>query len=360
MSISRSLRSVVADGTLIALIPALVACSSDSVGAPEESNGVANLMLQEVPEDVQCFRAVAAGSTRTEERHLDVVAGQSSQSFRLERLPIGNVEFSGFAYSAPCSEVTNSTVAEWVSEPVTAAILRGVVAEVALVMRRNGRSNVSVDFPDDELCSVNAEPCLNDGDCCSGSCQAGICGPEICASQVNFALNTTCTEVPSPNESDHGWGGGSFPCDLVDGLHSYSTWARGLAFTGGHETAAGGPPWIEGAGIRHAVIDLGTPRTFEEVVIWHHGVEHTPEFATLEYWNGSAWTAIEPVERLYGTMHAEGTNSGSSDSDIYTFPAVTGSKVRYSFDNRLNNIIGTFNIHGWLYEFEVFGCSTDE
>ena len=53
-------------------------------------------------------------------------------------------------------------------------------------------------------------------------------------------------------------------------------------------------------------------------------------------------------------MHEEGSNSGYSDSDIYTFAPVTASKVRYSFDNSLNNINGTLNVHGWIYELEVY------
>lgn len=174
------------------------------------------------------------------------------------------------------------------------------------------------------------------------------------AELVNLALNATRSGKPSPLESDRGWGGGSYPWELVDGLLSYSHWAHGLAFTGGHYDSSGGPPWIEPAGQRQATIDFGEPKRFEKVVIWHHGVEHTPAEAFLDYWDGSQWVSIR-YEREYGTMHEEGTNSGYSDSDIYIFSPVIGSKVRYSFDNRGKNVNGTFNIHGWLYEFEVFG-----
>lgn len=170
----------------------------------------------------------------------------------------------------------------------------------------------------------------------------------------NLALNPSATGFPSPLESNDGWGGGSYPWQIVDGLRSYSDWAHGLAFTGGHQTSAGGPPWIEPAGWRQATIDFGEPKTFEKVIIWHHGVEYTPAEAFLDYWDGTQWVAIS-FQREYGTMHEEGQNSGYSDSDIYTFAPVTGSKVRYSFDNSAYNILGTFNIHGWIYEFEVFG-----
>src|SRR5262249_1741385 len=59
--------------------------------------------------------------------------------------------------------------------------------------------------------------------------------------------------------------------------------------------------------------------------------------------------------RVYGTMHEDGSDSGYSNSDIYTFAAVTGSKVRYSFDNRGATLSGAPLVHGWIYEFEVYG-----
>jgi hypothetical protein len=34
---------------------------------------------------------------------------------------------------------------------------------------------------------------------------------------------------------------------------------------------------------------------------------------------------------------------------------VTASKVRYTFDNSGTNVVGTLNIHGWIYEMEVWG-----
>src|SRR3954449_6253403 len=56
---------------------------------------------------------------------------------------------------------------------------------------------------------------------------------------VNVALNPSATGFPSPLQSDTGWGGGSYPWDIVDGLHTYADWAHGLAFTGGHTGGAG-------------------------------------------------------------------------------------------------------------------------
>jgi hypothetical protein len=347
--------------SLLAVPLSIAACGSDADGPPDELLGSANLQLTAIPSEVRCFQVQVVGATRTEVRSFNVESGQSSQSFRLDRLPIGSDEFSGAAYPVTCTEVDSSVIPDWISEPVLAAVLRGTVAQVTLLMKRNGVSNVGVGFADDELCSADAEPCGEDVDCCSGTCSSGICTSLVCSEEslVDFAANPACTGFPSPAESDAGWGGGSYPCDLVDGVNAYSTWARGLAFTGGHQDASGGPPYIEAAGVRHAVIDFGVPRTFQKVVMWWHGAEHTPEFGGLELWDGSNWVAISNALRTYGTMHAEGSNSGYSDSDIYTFAPVTGSKVRYTFDNSGNNILGTYNIHGWLYSMEIFGCPTE-
>jgi hypothetical protein len=120
---------------------------------------------------------------------------------------------------------------------------------------------------------------------------------------------------------------------------------------------AAGRPISSRLASAQAVIDFGTPRTFAELVLWWHGAEYTPDTGTIEYWDGAQWVLVSQVQRRYGTMHEEGPNAGYSDSDIYTFPAVTGSKVRYTFDNSGLNIVGTYDIHGWLYEVEAFGCT---
>lgn len=167
----------------------------------------------------------------------------------------------------------------------------------------------------------------------------------------NLAANPSGSGYPSPLESDRGWGGGSYPWEIVDGLQTYADWPHGLAWTGGHTGGADSSGWIEAAGPRQATIAFGAERTFNKVVIWQHGSEHTPANANLEYWDGSKWTAIG-ASRVFGAVAAGGAGAWS---DEYTFAPVTGTKVRWSFDNREDNIVGTPNIHGWIYEFEVFG-----
>ncbi|HZK71350.1 MAG TPA: M23 family metallopeptidase [Clostridia bacterium] len=157
--------------------------------------------------------------------------------------------------------------------------------------------------------------------------------------QTNIALNPSGSGYPSPLESDQGWGGGSNKWDIVDGLHDYSDWQTGLAFTGGNY----GVP-----GVRQATIAFGSDYTFNKVVIWHHNDVHIPAQVSLQYWDGSAWQSINSQRDISPLQ----PNAGYADT--LTFEPVTGSKVRYSFDNSQNNIIGTRIEHGWIYEFEVY------
>jgi hypothetical protein len=161
----------------------------------------------------------------------------------------------------------------------------------------------------------------------------------VSADPVNLALNSTGTGLPSPLESQDGWGGGWDKWDIVDGLHSYNAWYNGLAFYYGPDG--------------QATINFGANTTFNQVTIWHHGQQWTPLDTALEYWNGAAWAGIA-FTRQYGRLFEAGTNSGYAHSDEYFFAPVTGSKVRYSSDNDGVNILGGSMIHGWLYEFEVF------
>ena len=163
----------------------------------------------------------------------------------------------------------------------------------------------------------------------------------------NIALNPSQSGFPSPLESDPGWGGGSYPWHLVDGLRSYNTWAAGLAFAWDYQN-------------HQATINFGANRTFDEVILWHHGTSYTPVTTYLDYWDGATWNPIS-FTRLYGTMFEPGAGGGYAHSDIYTFGAVTGNKVRYSFNGSAGPAIdGNSFIHGWLYEFEVYESTVPE
>ena len=171
---------------------------------------------------------------------------------------------------------------------------------------------------------------------------------------TNYALNPAGTGFPSPLESDAGWGGGSYPWDMLDGHRNYrDTWQHGLAFTGGR---ARYPDGVTPAGLRQVTVDFGTSRTFQQVVVWHHGDEHVPatndpNTTRLQYsLDGSTWRDLTYTR----SFDVDYTYTGAgSKPDYYTFATVTGNKVRFTLDNRLNNIAGRQNEHGWIYEIEV-------
>jgi hypothetical protein len=168
---------------------------------------------------------------------------------------------------------------------------------------------------------------------------------------VNLALNPSRAGYPNPLESDHGWGGGSDPWEIVDGQRSYSDWAHGLAFTGGPNGWGG-----ESGGMRQATINFGTMETFDKATIWWHGQSYTPGTTSLQFFDGSNWKDIS-FSRSYGRFHESGdpvSRSGYADSDEYTFAAVTGSEIRLTLNDLDPSIVGTPMVHGWIYEFEVY------
>lgn len=164
--------------------------------------------------------------------------------------------------------------------------------------------------------------------------------------KVNIALNPSRSGYPHPLESDRGWGGGSDKWEIVDGKRTYPEWYHGLAFTGGRRNWAGEP-----CGERQATINFGEPKTFYKVIIWHHGLMHTPKECKLQYWNGSKWVAIASKREV----DLEGDYGTWSAPDIHTFIPVTGSKVRYVINNCKESMEGEAMEHGWIYEFDVYG-----
>lgn len=166
----------------------------------------------------------------------------------------------------------------------------------------------------------------------------------------DIALNLTGSGFPHPLESDKGWGGGSYPWEIIDGERLCTKeggWACGLAFTGGSASWAG-----ETCGWRQATINFGEPMVFNRVVVWHHALEHVPNTYKIQYWDGTNWVDI------FSTTNGHSYLKFPTDSPRYwweswstptenTFPDVTSSKVRFALDN-------CDITHGWIYEFEVY------
>jgi len=140
---------------------------------------------------------------------------------------------------------------------------------------------------------------------------------------------------PHPFESDTGWGGGSYPQDLLDGYRSCglrSLWDCGLMFTGGNANWGG-----QACGVRQATIDFGTPVLVSAVKISHHGDDHVPKIYQIQVWTGSAWsTVVSQTNNTVGRcIRPPGYDPATNWVCMITdeFPPVATSKVRYTFNN---------------------------
>lgn len=328
---------------LSVLLAVLAACSSEPVGEGGSELGQARLQIESVPSDVFCLRVDAVGPSRSATALFDLAPGESSQDFSMHLLPLGSVSFEGSAFGVACTNVTDDSAPDWLSDRVTAPVLRGSVADVRLLLRRNGRVNVTADFDDGDLCLADAEPCGGASDCCSGSCVAGACA-SACTG-TNVALNASATGFPNTDGSDQGWGGGSQPWEILMGSTSYTdTWAHGLAFTGGELAYAG-----ETCGMRQATVDFGgQAQTFDRVVAWHHGSDHVPSSYHIEYWDGSAWVNAGGVGAHHPELADYPASGWGSEPTENVFPSVTATKVRFVIDSNCDIT------HGWLYALQVF------
>jgi hypothetical protein len=161
--------------------------------------------------------------------------------------------------------------------------------------------------------------------------------PPVIAGPVNLALNTSHAGLPSPLESDPGWGGGSYPWDIVDGLRGYSdTWAHGLALA-----------WDGQA--HQSTIAFADAYWFNQVILVYDSYYPvTPPL--LDYWDGTGWNGIT-YSRTIGGIPIGTTWGGPSD--VYDFDMVYGSKVRWTVPAGATFCDDCPN-HAWIYEFEVY------
>lgn len=164
---------------------------------------------------------------------------------------------------------------------------------------------------------------------------------------------------PHPFESDQGWGGGSYPQDLLDGYRACalrSGWDCGLAFTGGNANWGG-----QACGVRQATIDFGQPVQVSMVKVTHHGDDHVPKIYQIQILQAGHWVTVvnQQQNNAARCQRPPGNDPASTWTCMITdefAPKVT-SKVRYTFDNCPNanrSILGKSITHGWLYEFEAY------
>jgi hypothetical protein len=161
---------------LVSLLGAGTGCSGGAGSTSDsEQTGEISLALMTVPSDVQCIVLTAQGSMRTATRSFDVMPGMSSIIQNVTGMPLGAVTFSASAYNTLCMNVGPMTHAGWVSDPVVASVLIGIVNQVTLEMHRNGEVAVGVDFPTEPTCTANGAACVQSAECCSTICSAGVC-----------------------------------------------------------------------------------------------------------------------------------------------------------------------------------------
>jgi hypothetical protein len=189
----------------------ILTASAHQLGCMSQPNapvGVVRVAITMVPADVSCISLTAVGS-RTATQLFDVTPGSSSV-LMMPGLPTGAVTFTALAFAGPCSMAGDISTANWVSDPVTLQVAAGMVVDVSLVMHRNGRARVGVDFQDDtmaqgtcndgiqnstetdvdcgganmaHICAACADGkhCLVAHDCVSGVCTGGVCATPTCS-----------------------------------------------------------------------------------------------------------------------------------------------------------------------------------
>src|SRR5262249_51804895 len=145
---SLSLARTAVGFSAILLSTRLIGCSSGSqTGAAGEDTGIAMLSIVKAPGDATCLQITVAGS-RIVQNSFDLSPGQDAV-FKLQGLPTGSVVFSEQAFGIACSLVNSSSVPTWLGGPVTVTLTPGVVANVTIVLRRNGQAIVTSDFQED-------------------------------------------------------------------------------------------------------------------------------------------------------------------------------------------------------------------
>ena len=205
-------------------LAAMVAAGCNSKSPPEDI-GVARLELTSIPSDVNCLRLNAVGA-RTVVQQFDVTPG-SDATLLVTGLPTGTVVITGYGFAASCSAAGDVTTANWISDPVTLEVSTSDIVDLSLVMHRNGRIRIGVDFKEDVRptckdgiqngtetgidCGGSCPPCptckdgIQNGDetgvDCGGSCPRA-CGARSCIRDENcmpgeMCVHMTCQPGPS-------------------------------------------------------------------------------------------------------------------------------------------------------------------
>jgi cysteine-rich repeat protein len=161
----------------------------------DRPEGAATFAITQTPPDVRCVQITAVGS-RAVSRRFPLAEGQSTASLSLTGLPLGDLTFSGAAFSISCGAIEVDTAPDWIADPVTATVVTGPAIVVHLEFRRNGQASAIVDFVDCRDGVIEAEEQCDDGNFVSGDGCSNTCLVE--AGYQCSGEPSTCTPLPPP------------------------------------------------------------------------------------------------------------------------------------------------------------------
>lgn len=161
---------------------ALAACGDLDMAAPgphstagaAEDVGMIEMALTSVPSDVTCVRITAKGPYREKVADVEVVPGPAMSQV-LTGFPLGQVKVMAEAFGAACEKVTSKTTPTWISDAKEVSIVEGTKTRVEFNMARNGRVDVSFNFPEEPACSAVGAVCGTNKECCTGLCKSDLC-----------------------------------------------------------------------------------------------------------------------------------------------------------------------------------------
>jgi hypothetical protein len=174
----------------------------------QEGTGQLEVAITAAPEDGTCIQILVAGANRVE-KDVDVKPGQSTV-LSLDGLPLGAVTVTVNAYAGKCAALSSTSIATWVGDPATTTLLPAVLGKVAIVLHRNGRLAVSVDFDEGSLFPPKCMECLK-SKCAPflmGGCDtlkdAALEGPatgaskkQLCNETLACVVATHCGNAPA-------------------------------------------------------------------------------------------------------------------------------------------------------------------
>jgi hypothetical protein len=139
---------------------ALAAVSCSAVDTPSSAEAATvTVAITQAPSDAGCLRIGLAASQNIV-RTMGLTPGQSTV-FLMTNLPTGGAIFTAEAFELSCA-TADFSAPSYVSDPVPMTLKAGQNGTVTLLMRRNARINVAVDFPGDErgswVSETNAPP----------------------------------------------------------------------------------------------------------------------------------------------------------------------------------------------------------